>query len=200
MIRTKILSLLLVVVTTIISACGAAPEPTVSAVDVQNTAQAAAFTMVAETLAAIPTNTALPPTETPSPTPSPTETPVESPTPEVTATLAPQSNTGGTDPCNKPLGANVAGHPAEIRLRNSTNGPLVVSLYLNLTEFGECGYWGTNLEVGGVLTINHLPQGCYNVGVFVNDPDKPTKAFGYGCITNSDTHTFDIFPEVVKFT
>jgi hypothetical protein len=199
MTRIKIISVFLIL-TTIVSACGAEPAPTVNAVDVQNTAQAAAFTMVAETLAAIPTNTPVPPTETPSPTPSPTETQVSLPTLEVipTQTQASQGNTGN-DPCNKPLGANVAGHPAEIRLRNSTNGPLVVSLYLNLTEFGECGYRGYNLEVGGVLTITDLPQGCYNVGVFVNDPDKPSKSFGYGCITNPDTHTFDIFPDVVKF-
>ncbi len=199
MMRIKIPSILLIL-TTIISACGAEATPTINAVDVQNTAVAAAFTVVAETQAAIPTNTPVPPTETPTQTPPPTETPLPLPTLQATATQASSQSNPGADPCNKPLGANVTGHPAYIRLRNSTNGPLVVSLYLNLTEFGECGYRGYSLDVGGELTITDLPQGCYNVGVFVNDPDKPTKAFGYGCINNPDAHTFDIFPEIVKFT
>ncbi len=62
----------------ILSACGAEATPAVNPIDVQNTAVAAAFTMVAETQAAIPTATPLPPTETPSPTPMPTDTEIPS--------------------------------------------------------------------------------------------------------------------------
>ncbi|HCR72581.1 MAG TPA: hypothetical protein DIW23_14150, partial [Anaerolineae bacterium] len=56
-------------------ACGQQAEPTLSPEEVSGTAVAAAWTIVAETQAAIPTNTPVPPTETPSPTPLPTFTP-----------------------------------------------------------------------------------------------------------------------------
>ncbi len=56
----------------ILSACGAEPAPTVSPVDIQSTAQAAAATIIAQTQAAMPTATSVPPTETPVP---PTLTP-----------------------------------------------------------------------------------------------------------------------------
>jgi len=184
----------------IISACGAEATPTVNPMDIQNTAVAAAFTVVAETQAAIPTSTPIPPTETPSPTPLPTDTPIPLPTIEITATTASQAsgNTGG-DPCNAPLGATVSGKPTTIKLVNQTKGPIVASLYLNLTPFGECGYRGYNLGKGDSIVINDLPQGCYNVGVFVNDPKNPSKSFGYGCINNSDKWTFEINAESVKF-
>ena len=49
----------------VLSACGPEPEPTMSPADVQGTAMSAAMTMVAETQAAIPTATPIPPTEAP---------------------------------------------------------------------------------------------------------------------------------------
>ena len=65
-----------------LSACGTPAEPTISAEEVQGTAVAAAMTMVAQTQAAIPTATPIPPTDTPAPTPLPTNTipPLELPT------------------------------------------------------------------------------------------------------------------------
>jgi hypothetical protein len=192
---------LIVALATLISACGAGATPTVNPVDVQNTAIAAAFTMVAETQAAIPTATPVPPTDTPSPTPLPTDTLIPSPTLEVTLapTQQPAGNTNN-DPCNAPLPSAPDGKPTTIKLVNQTKGPVVASLYLNLTPFGVCGYRGYNLAKGGAVTITDLPQGCYNVSVYVNDPKKPSKAFGYGCINNSDKWTFDINAESVKFT
>src|SRR4026208_2197897 len=65
--------LAIMLVATFVSACGAEPAPpTVAAVDVQNTAVAGAFTLVAHTRAAFPTATPFPPTETPTQTPLPT--------------------------------------------------------------------------------------------------------------------------------
>jgi hypothetical protein len=58
------------------SACGPQATPTANPVDIQNTAAAAAFTMVAETQQAIPTATNVPPTEIPSQTPLPSVTPI----------------------------------------------------------------------------------------------------------------------------
>ena len=55
----------ILVITLLVSACSAAPAavPTVDVVSIQNTSVAAALTIVAETMAAIPTSTPLP-TET----------------------------------------------------------------------------------------------------------------------------------------
>jgi len=196
---------LIVIIVMIISACGGQPaEPSISAEDIQATALAAAATIVAETQAAVPTTTPLPPTEPSTPTPLSTETPIPSATIDAslpTATLIPtQTVSGGGDPCNAPLGANVSGRDTIIRLNNNTKGDLVVSLYLNLTAFGECGYRGYNLGPKDSTVITDLPQGCYNVGVFVNGPNKSSKAFGYGCINNNDKWTFEIYAEQVVLT
>jgi hypothetical protein len=200
--RFSIFSLLTAVIM-LISACSGQPaaEPTVSGDDVQRTAVAAAFTIIAETQAAIPTNTPLPPTETASPTPLPTDTPIPSPTPDAALappTLAPTQQ-ASSDPCNAPLSGGVSGQPTIIKLENNTKADLVVSLYLNKTPFGECGYRGYNIGPKGSVLITDLPQGCYNVGVFVNDSKKPTKAFGYGCLNNNDKWTFQINAESVGF-
>jgi len=197
---------LIMTIAMVMSACGGGTpaEPTVNPQDIQSTAVAAAFTIIAETQAAIPTNTPVPPTDTPVPTPLPTDTPVPSPTLEtiVIPTFtspppAPTNNTGG-DPCNQVLGA-VTGTETKIKLKNMTNGTLVVSLYLNLTPFGECGYRGYNLAKNDAITITDLVTGCYNVSVFVTESNKSSKAFGYGCVNNPDLWTFEIYPENVKF-
>src|SRR5215470_11375499 len=101
-----IFSSLMIVLVLTISACGAPAVPTVNAADVQHTAEAAAFTMVAQTQAAIPTATPLPPTETPTQTPLPTNTPLPLPTsatvvapPTTPAVSSNNSSSGGTDPC-----------------------------------------------------------------------------------------------------
>jgi len=189
---------LLITIAIVISACNGAPaEPTTSAEDIQATAVAAAFTIVAETQAAIPTNTPVPPTDTPPPTPIPTDTPVPSPTleaalvPTFTSVPTTVGNNGG-DPCNKPLPGSVTGQPTKIKLQNETKGDLVISLYLNLTAFGECGYRGYNLGPKDSTIITDLPQGCYNVSVFVTEPNKSSKSFGYGCINNPDLWIFKI--------
>ena len=200
--RTLIVTLI-TAVAMVLSACGSQTpaEPTVSAQDIQSTAVAAAFTIVAETQAAIPTNTPVPPTDTPVPTPLPTDTPVPSPTlesalviPTFTSVPTTASNTGG-DPCNKALQSPVTGDLTKIRLKNETKGSLVISLYLNLTAFGECGYRGYNLGPNESTTITDLPTGCYNVSVFVTEPNKSSKSFGYGCINNTDLWEFKIFAE-----
>ena len=66
--------ILALVSTLILSACGAtaAPStPTLSPLDLQSTAAAVAFTMIAQTQSAIPTATPIPPTATFTNTPPP---------------------------------------------------------------------------------------------------------------------------------
>ena len=136
----------------------------------------------------------------PNPQPPPPDTPVPSPTLEAAALVPTFTSVPTTlsDPCNQPLGS-VQGHPTKIKLVNQTKGSLVVSLYLNLTPFGECGYRGYNLEKNDTLVITDLVTGCYNVSVFVTEPNRSSKAFGYGCINNPDTWTFEISADNVKF-
>lgn len=196
---TKHISLILFIAF-LVSACGTPAAPTISAEDVQSTVVAAAFTIVAETQAAIPTNTPIPPTDTPTATLQPTDTPIlpDTETPAPLPTVTPQVSSGG-DPCNQLLKASPAGHPTKIKLVNKTKAPITASLYLNITPFGECGYRGYNLKANDAVTITDLTTGCYSVYVWVNDPNKPTTASGYGCINNPDLWTFEVNAEFVKF-
>src|SRR6188474_2435300 len=136
--------LAIMLVATFVSACGAEPAPpTVAAVDVQNTAVAGAFTLVAQTQAAIPTATPLPPTETPTQTPLPTNTALALPQTQVaTFTPAAAANTAGGDPClTRILSESPKGQPAKIRIVNTTKVAVTVSVYLNETaDHFECGY------------------------------------------------------------
>lgn len=177
-----------VVLSLLISACGAQSTPTANPVDVQHTAEAAAFTMVAETQLAIPTATPIPPTETPTLTPLPTLTPITSPTlgaqnstpvgltitpqPNI-PTFTPQSSSSGSgqDPCNQALLA-WEGQSAKLIIVNETKpqGSVVLSLYVT-TDLGQCGY----LYVTGDTITG--PVGQYSAGAFVNGK-KNFKVFG----------------------
>lgn len=181
----------------IISACGGTPaEPTVNPQDVQASAVAAALTIVAETNAAIPTNTPLPPTDTPVPTAPPTDTPVPSPTldPAVvpTFTSAPQASTT-QDPCNSLLPSSIDGHPTKIRIFNNTKFDGVkISLYLSNEAFGVCGFvyvpiFGKNQSE----TYTHLVQGGYTMYAWTDD-GKLNLGPAFVNITGSDLTTFEI--------
>jgi|SRR5688572_11041048 hypothetical protein len=203
-------ALTIVIATTlIITACGAPAAPTANPVDVQNTAVAAAFTVVAQTQAAVPTNTPLPPTEAPTQTPLATNTPLPLPTldttlvPTLGATLAPTtaptSGSGGGDPCNKVLGSPL-GKDTVIRIWNNTTVPVTVSLYLNPTEAHlECGYRSYNLAKNGDVIITDLVYGCYSLLAWSDDPKGKFSASGGGCINNPDKWTFEITPSLIKF-
>ena len=175
-----------VVLSLFVSACGAQATPTVNPVDIQHTAEAAAFTMVAQTQAAIPTATPLPPTEAPTQTPLPSLTPITSPTldgqnstpagltitPQTNIpTFTPQASGSGTDPCNQAL-TGWAGPSANLNIVNETRprGTIILSLYV-VTELGQCGY----LYVTGDSITG--PVGQYSAGAFVEGP-KNLKVFG----------------------
>jgi hypothetical protein len=195
------ISSLIAAMTMIISACGAEAAPTLSAVDVQLTAVAAAFTVVAETQAAIPTATPLPPTATASPTPLPTNTSVSLPTLQVTFTSAPVSNASG-DPCaTRVLSWSPKGRPTTIRIVNVTKVPVAVSLYLNETQdHNECGYRSYNLAKNNDVVISDLVQGCYDLWAWSTDPKTSFRvASGTSCINNPDKWTFEISESNLKF-
>jgi hypothetical protein len=185
----------------LISACGAPAAPTVNPADVQSTAIAAAMTMVAQTQAAIPTFTPLPPTETPTQTLAVTDTPLASPTLAVTlAPTLPPTSTPGGDPCaNRQLSPS-KGRETKIRVWNTTNVAVTVSMYLNETAaHGECGWRSFNLAKNNDIVFTDLVQGCYNLWAWSDDPKGKFNSSGGGCINNSDKWTFEVNTATVKF-
>jgi hypothetical protein len=193
----------LIIITMFINACGAAATPTTSPVDIQNTAIVAAMTLIAETQAAIPTSTPLPPTETFTATPLPTDTPVLLPTLETAVTLVPTSSSGGGDPCaNRVLSASPNGQPTKIQIVNTTKVAVQVSLYLNETAaHGECGYRAYSLAPNQSIVITNLIQGCYNLWAWSSNPKLPFNvASGTSCINNPDKWIFQISKNAIKFT
>jgi hypothetical protein len=200
----KRLSILTIILATalIISACGAEPVPTVNPVDVQNTAIAAAQTMVAQTQAAIPTATPLPPTETATQTALPTDTPLTLPTLDVTltSTIAPTSSNAGGDPCATRVLSPKQGRETVIRVVNTTKVAITVSMYLNETAaHGECGYRGFTLSKNNDIVFHDLVQGCYNLWAWSDDPNGRFKSSGSGCINNPDKWTFEVSASQIKF-
>jgi hypothetical protein len=206
---------LIALVAILISSCGAQPVPTVNSADVQHTAEAAAFTMVAQTQAAMPTATPLPPTEIPTNTPAPTDTPAAVPTldttvatvgagvPTLAPTNVPASGNATVDPCsNRVLAASPKGQSTIIRIANLTKAAVNVSLYLEETAgAGECGYRGYTLTKLSDVVITDLVQGCYDLWAWSQDGQKVhVNAYGYGCLNNSDKWTFEINEGSIKFT
>ena len=173
------------------SACAPQATPTVAPLDIQHTAEAAAFTMVAETQQTIPTATRVPPTDLPSPTSPPSVTPLPLPTSGTPALLptglptltqqAPQvpatSNSGGNqDVCNQPLTA-WQGPTANFNVANQTKpeGTVILSMYV-VTDLGQCGYL--------IITGDSFsgPIGQYSAGAFITGKQNH-KAFGSFRIT-----------------
>jgi hypothetical protein len=147
-----------------ISACGAQPtEASVSVDDIQRTSEAIAFTIVAESQAAIPTDTA---TEASTLTPLPTDTLIPSATLDaslVTASAATHvASVATADPCNQPL-LSWQGDSASLDIYydytpQSKDDTVVVSLWV-MTDLGECGF---------LYDLSTGPIGQYTARAFVN--------------------------------
>jgi len=205
--RMKYVSIIAVTVATtlLLSACGvrAQATPTINALDVQNTAIAVAFTMIAQTQAAVPTATPLPPTPTPIETALPTNTAPSLPlTLEATSTPVPASNSN-VDPCQtRILSSSPKGRSTVIRIANTTKVKVTVSLYLNETaSHGECGWRTYILAKNSDVVITDLIQGCYNLWAWSDDPKgRFNVSSGTSCINNTDKWTFLISTSTIKFT
>ena len=194
---------LLILGTLVLSACGPEPEPTMSVEEIQGTAVAGAFTMIAETQAALPTATPIPPTQTPPPTPIPTDTvaPFEVPTQPVSA-IQPTA-TAPADLCSDLrhlIPGDAAGPKTTLQIVNEHKSAATISLYLNKTIFGECGYRSYSLTRNGSTTDSSLPQGCYNIWAWSDDPKDAFNSAGYGCINNPDKWTFIIRGDKIVFS
>lgn len=190
---------LLLMLTLIISACGAAnaqPTPTLNAADIQATIAAGAMTVIAETQAAIPTATPPPPTATFTSTPPATNTLPPLPTLNATFTSVPSGDSGGNDPCiNQPLPATLQGETVSIRIHNSTDATLALSVYLNqTTPQVVCGYRTYTIEPEQTLALNNLVEGCFTLWAW--NPDQENYFIvtngASSCITRFDLAVFDI--------
>jgi hypothetical protein len=166
----KILPILLAL-TVLLTACTPQGTPTMAPADVEGTAVSAAWTMVAQTQAAIPTATPLPPTETPSPTPLPTFTP-----PPVIPTLEqlilPTATSAPSDPnnCNRALNMGEAGPMKNVRIENVNKSQ--VNLSLNLYQpnpFGQCGSISYTIKGGEKRKVG-IPTGYWYAYSWVLDP------------------------------
>lgn len=193
----SIFSLLLMIIL-VLTACGQRPPeaaPTVNPADLQSTVAAAAFTVIAETQAAIPTATPLPPTPTFTYTPLPTITLIPAPSSEATQAAVPNPTSGSGDPClTKVLPPTLAGSPIRIRIDNSTRATVSVSVYLNQVDGrGECGYRSYTLAPAEYVVINNLVAACYTLWAWNPDPDEYfISTNGTSCLDTSDTWVFDI--------
>jgi len=162
-----------------------------SPADVQGTAMAAAMTMVAQTQAAVPTATSVPPTEVPSATPLPTNT-LPSLLDISTATLpvvavAPTNTTsvGANDPCMAPL-TSWQGESAKMYLKNNTKPQGFVTLALGFTtNMGECGIISAAFDGSTSVTV---PMGTFWASAFV-DGKKDFKVFGGDVINRTGNYS-----------
>jgi hypothetical protein len=188
---------ILVALGLLLSACGGEPAaPTMSGADIEGTAVSAALTMVAQTQAAIPTATPLPPTETPSPTPLPTFTPQPLVIPTLEQVILPTATTASSDPnnCNRALNLAEAGPMKNVRIENTLKTQ--VNLSLNLWEpnlFGQCGALSFVINKSEKRKIE-IPSGSWYAYAWVLDP--PSTAEGSFYIGASKTQ--DVLRLIIK--
>jgi hypothetical protein len=203
--KNKLEHMVIIIIVTILSACGPTPAPTISAADVQGTAVAAAWTVVAMTQAAIPTATLVPPTETPSPTPLPTFTPLPPPTSALPTQpglgAAPAAGGPTPDPCNAPVAAGAPGHKVRVRFLNKSGGSVNLAFGLvRKTEFGECGTYHFNFSQSESPTVEVL-EGCYWGYAWITGKKPSTSSSIYEiCLTDpSHKWTVTIKADVMGF-
>ena len=187
----------------LIGACGPAAVPTISPEEVQGTAVAAAWTMVAETQAAIPTATPVPPTETALPTALPTNTiaplviPTQSQGVSTQPVAAQPTSTTSSNECNKLLQSSAAGPTSPIKIINETKAAINVSLYLDKTVFGECGYRGYQVPAKGSVNIE-FPQGVMYAYAWILEPVNKTVSGGPWRPNNTDKWEIYIREDLMK--
>ena len=124
-----------------------------------------------------------------------------SPSLEVTLTPVSNANSGAGDPCiNQVLPATLQGETVRIRIDNSTEAALSVTVYLNQTgPQGECGYRSYTLAPGEFVVINNLVEGCYTLWAWNPDPQAYfIVTNGTSCIDNSNNWVFDISTSSIK--
>ena len=154
----KYLTILTLLTITILSACGPAPAPTLSAADIQSTAVVDAWIAITQTQAAIPTATATPiPTATF--TPLPTFTPISIST--LPPVVIPTETAAADDPCNQPPPTEPKGVKVKVKFVNKSGGHVDLSFGMNSPNaLKECGTYSFSLGQYVEPTVTVL-AGCY---------------------------------------
>ncbi len=176
--KRKVLTIISILIIATISACGPAPEPTLPAVDVQNTAVADAWTAVALTQAAMPTATeTLIPTATITPTLQPTFTAVP--------TLVPPTAAATESVCNQPPPIKPLGVEVKVKFVNKSGGNVNLSFGMNSpNDKGECITYSYTLGVFDEPVVNVL-SGCYWAYAWVDGKEPSTaQTIDLLCITD----------------
>ena len=83
-----------------------------------------------------------------------------------------------------------------LRLQNESRGDVTLTIFLNRTRLGDCGYTGHTIGKGQTISVSY-PQGCYSFAAFITAPKKSTKSFGGGCANNPDIWVVRIGPEII---
>lgn len=180
----KVLSGISILIITILTACGAAPKPTLSVTDIQNTAFPIVMTQYAMTKAAIPTATPIPPTSTDTPTiaPLPTSALV---TPIVVAPPA-NPNASPTPDCYTPPTPKLKGATLKLNLVNRSGGPVDMSMGMYApNDQGECFTFAFSVRDKQTLPITLL-TGCYWAHGYQNGTKPSTPGNNYFCLSTAD--------------
>lgn len=181
--------------TVLLAACGPKATPTIDAASVQASAVAMAFTMAAQTQAAMPTATATQPPTATFTLPPPTPTFFSLPTLAATATQA----AAGEGPCWHSMMPDPPGKKFTARIWNTNKVPVSgnICLYEDKSGHKVTGVIGISLG-RNADTILSVPQGCYSAFFWINDPKAPSQASGSAlCANNADKWTFKIGPTSV---
>ncbi len=155
--KQKVLLTMSIAIILLLSACGAEAMPTLSPLDLANTAVADAWISVTQTQAAMPTNTPIPPTITPQPTFTFVPTIAILPT-NPPATVVSAATQGECDqvPPTKPLGELI-----NVEFENQSEGSVNLAFGMNAPNGkGECVTYSYALGVGSDTPVKIL-GGCY---------------------------------------
>jgi hypothetical protein len=185
--KRKFLLVVSLVLAMALAACGPRSAPTLSALDVHNTALANALTEIALTPVTLPTNPLPPPapvTELATITALPT---LESlPTVALNTPLAaPVTNASPTPDCYQPPAAKLLGATVQIKLVNKADGPVNLSFGMyEPNDQGECFTFAFSVGKGGSEVVTLL-SGCYWGAGYQNGPKPSTPRVDYICFTDT---------------
>ena len=184
--KRKIPTVISILIITMLTACGAAAQPTLSVTDIQNTAFPIVMTQYAQTKAAIPTATPIPPTPT-----------IEAATLAPLPTFAAQTTLGvpvvdpnatATPDCYTPPTPKQLGTTVQLKLINKAGGPinpLSMGMY-KPDDQGECFTFTFNLRDKQTISIKIL-SGCYWIAGYQTGPKPSTPRNNYICLTDTST-------------
>ena len=158
--KKKYLPILSIIIITIISACGTAPAPTLTAEEISSTAIANAWISITQTQVAMPTATATPTPLPPTVTPLPTFTLLPT-LPPATVAAVNDPALATQDPCNQPPVEKPKGATVKVKFVNKSEGIVNLSFGMNTpNDKKECFTYSFTLGVFDEPVVTVL-SGCY---------------------------------------